>query len=180
MMGHKVMISMFRPWLADDRASIAVEGALLLPLLLTVFLGIMDAGQGVLVSQKVITATHMVGDLIGRENSLSDEELNNIIEAGKFAIVPYSADNFGVDIVGIRFDGGPNHPEEVWRTTVNMSSNRDMVSRATGLGNDQEGAVGVRVEYSYTPYFSYVLTGAFTISETTYTRGRSGAFIPRE
>lgn len=174
------MLLHFLAWAKDERAVIAIEAGLLMPLLIMLFFGTLDTGQAVLINQKLINASQTVGDLIGREESVNEEEVQDIVEAGRLSLAPYSTEHLGFDIAGIQFMGGPMRPEEMWRVTENMDSGADLVDNARGLGADQEGVVGVIAEYLYEPYFSGIFTGPFVMSEVTYARGRNGLYIPKE
>jgi len=147
--------------------------------MLILLLGTLDTGEAILINQKTINATQMIGDLLGREDSVSTAELNDAVEAGKLTMMPYSTQSFGVDIAGIQFVGGPNNPQVMWRHTVNMDPNILILENADGLGADGDGVLGVTVSYTYTPYFSFVLTGAIEMSEVSYVRGRRGLYIPK-
>lgn len=173
------MLKTFTRWCKDDEAVIAIEVGLLMPVMLTILLGIIDTGRGVLTSQKVINAVQTVGDLLGRLDSVSTAQLNDAVEAGRLTMMPFSTTDFGVDVAGIQFAGGPTNPTVIWRDTINMDPNTNILTNASGLGADQDGVLGVTVRYIYTPYFSGVFTGPLTINEVSYVRGRKGLFIPR-
>lgn len=169
----------FMTWMRDDRAAIAVEVGLLMPTMLIMMMGVIDTGMAVLINQKVINSTQTVGDLLGRDTQISTAELNDCVEAGKLALMPYSTASYGVDVAGIQFVGGPTMPKVIWRDTVNMTPNANILSGATGLGKDQEGILGVTVQYTYTPIFSGFFSGPTVLTEVSYVRGRKGLFIPR-
>ena len=173
------MLKSFKSWWTEDSAVIAVEVGLLVPAMLTIMMGVIDTGVGVLTSQKVINSVQTVGDLLGREESVSTEILNNCVEAGKLGMMPYETTTFGVDVAGIKFVGGPGNPTVVWRDTINMDPNADILIKAEGLGAADEGVLGVTVRYVYHPYFSGILSGDIAINEVSYVRGRKGLFIPR-
>lgn len=173
------MLSCFKRWVSDDKAAIAVEVGILMPTMLVLMMGVMDTGMAVLINQKVINSVQTVGDLLGRETEVSTADINDTVAAGKLALLPYSTADYGIDIAGIQFNGGPTLPKLIWRDTINMTANPNIVNGAKGLGKDQEGVLGVSVQYKYTPLFSGVFTGTKTLYEVSYVRGRKGLFISR-
>lgn len=173
------MLEALKRWFVDEKAVVALEVGILMPVMLIALMGVIDTGRNILVSQKVINAAQTIGDLLGREDTVSTARLNDTIEAGKLTLMPYSVTNFGVDVAGIQFVGGPTKPKVIWRDTVNMDPNANILNSATGLGADQDGVLGVTVRYRYDPYFSGVFIGSITINEVSYVRGRKGIFIPR-
>lgn len=175
-----MIVKPFKKWLKNNKATAAIEMGMLLPLMLTILMGMFDTGHAVLASQKVINASQTIGDLLGRHDIVNDTLLDEYIKAGELVLRPNDPTSYGVDIVGIQFDGDPDSPVEVWRETRNMSPNTEVVLGATGLGDAGEGVLGVTVKYTYEPFFTSDFMGTFDISEVSYVRGRSGLFITRE
>lgn len=166
-------------WWRNEEAAIAIEVGILMPVMLLMCMGTIDVGTGVLINQKVVNSAQTVGDLLGRDITIATSDINDCVAAGKLAVMPYDTTTYGVDIAGIQFVGGPTKPKVIWRDTINMTANPDILTGANGLGNDQDGVLGVTVQFNYTPMFSGIFTGAQTIYEVSYVRGRKGLFIPR-
>ncbi len=169
-----------RAWQRDNRANVVIETAFIFPILIVMLMGTMDIGRGLLVNKKVVSAANIAADLIGREESLTDDELNNYIEAAQLAMDPYALGSFGIDVAGIRFVNASADPEVQWRDTVNMPINASVEADADGLGSENEGVVAVTVTYSFTPQFSNIITGTIDMQETAFVRGRITSFVRRE
>lgn len=169
----------FLSWLRDERASLSIEAGFIVPVMMTLLLGTLDVGQGILLNQKVINASQMIGDLLAREDAVTTVDITNAIEAGRLTLMPYDAARFGADVAGIQFVSSPNTPQVVWRETVGMDVNATILDGAVGLGEAQEGVLGVTVQYTYAPRFARFLTGDIVMAEVTYARPRRGLFIPR-
>ncbi len=176
----KMIKTAFKKWFRDNKAVAAIEMGMLLPLMLTILMGMFDTGYAVLTSQKVVNASQTVGDLIGRHDVINDALLDEYIKAGELVLQPNDPASYGIDIVGIQFDGDPDSPEEIWRETRNMSPNINIVQGAMGLGEDGEGVIAITVKYTYEPFFTSDFMGTFDIWEMSYIRARSGLFITRE
>lgn len=168
-----------KKWWQDERAAIAIEAGMILPLMAASLIGTVDVGIGIVVNHKVTTATQLVGDLLGRMEQVAIADIDNVVAAGTQALDPYDTTELGFDIVGIQFAGGPNAPTIRWRDTINMAPNPDVLTGASGLGNDEEGVISVTVEYLYEPYFTSVIAGVIEMQEVAYIRGRQGVYIPR-
>lgn len=174
------MIKLFKTWLVNEDANAAIEAVMVFPILIAMMFGIIDIGKGIIVNKKVITASHMVSDLLSRDDTVSDSALNDAIVAGELALGPYDTASFGIDIVGIQFIGGSAEPTEIWRDTVNMSENGNAVTGAASLGDEDEGVLAITVEYTYKPPFSSLITGDILMQEVSYVRGRASSFVSRE
>ena len=107
-------------------------------------------------------------------------DLAQAIEAARLALDPYPTASFGIDIVGVQYQGVAAEPVAVWRETQNMAENGDVLAGSAGLGVENEGVVAVTVVYSYEPPFSGVFAGNVEMEEVTYARGRTPPFVARE
>lgn len=167
-------------WLKDKKANAAVEMALVFPILVTMLFGVVDIGKGLLIDKKAISAAHIASDLLARNISVTDDDVNQAIEAARLAFDPYPTGTFGIDIAGIQFQGAGADPAVIWRDTQNMGPNDEVLTGSTGLGTEDEGVIAVTVVYTYDPPFSGVLTGDIDIQEVAYVRGRITPFVSRE
>lgn len=170
----------FTCWKHGENGNVLIETALLFPLLVTMLMGTVDIGQGLLVNKKLISSVHIVSDLISRERSLSDDMLDEYMEAARLSLSPYPVNSFGIDIAGIRFIGESATPSIQWRDTIDMDPIANIESLAGGLGAEDEGVVAVTVAYTYQPRFSSIVSGPIEMRETAFLRGRVASFVQRE
>ena len=179
MTGFSKMMTLFRRWIDEKCAVSSVEAAMIFPVMLLLLVGVYDLGNAILVNQKTIRASQVVGDLITRENIATDESIAEAIEAGRLAFAPLPSDSFGVDIVSIRFDENADG-EIVWRETVNMTAVADPLTKVESLAAAEEGVVMVAVVYEYEPLISGFAIDSISMQETAFSRGRSKSVIARE
>lgn len=165
-----------RSWIANDDGVAMVEAVMLFPPMLTLLLGVYDLGNGIILSQKTITASQVAADLISRNKTMNTSNLSDIIEGSKLAFEPYSHSDYGVDIVSVQFDSNKN-PQILWRRTENMSPNNNAVNSVKGLSATGDGMVIVTVVYKYVPKFAHVFTGQMDFSEVAFARGRRSATV---
>lgn len=168
----------WQEWWVDENGTAAVEFTLVFPILMVLLIGTFDLGNGILANQKAIAAAQSVADLIARSTAVDDAMLEEAIRAGELSIEPFPLDNFGIDIVSVRFDEN-DQPEIVWRETRNMTGGDDTANRAVGLGQEGDGAVIVIVEYNFEPSFSVFSIGNITMQEVAFARGRRTAVVQR-
>jgi Flp pilus assembly protein TadG len=155
----------------------ATEAALLFPILFIMLMGVYDLGQGVVINQKVNTASQVIGDLVTRNEEVSLALIEDIINAGELALMPFSTASFGYDIVSVEFDENGD-PLELWRETENMTPDATAVSNSVGLGEEGEGVIIVSVEYDYDPFFNNIFIDSFMMQERAYLRGRKSVTVP--
>lgn len=100
---HCDILSVWREFLRSKKATALIEAAFLFPIYITMIFGIYDIGFAILSRQKVINASQIAADLIARERSIIDAEIDQAEAAALLAIEPLNEAEFGIDIVGHLF-----------------------------------------------------------------------------
>ncbi len=175
-MMKKFLKSLGRQWWTNREGTAAVEFVLIFPLLLTMLVGVDELGTGIMINQKCIAASQMVADLIARNKSVTEAQIEDYVTAGRLALDPYSTASLGFDIVSIQFDAS-NNPQQVWRYTNNMTANNDGLNGATGLGVSGDGVLAVTVTYTYVPPLASMVIHTIPMEEIAYIRGRQSAIV---
>lgn len=165
-----------KKFLKDESGMSFMETAILFPILLSLIMAVYDLGQGVIVNQKTVMASQVIGDLITRYEVLDAATVNDIITAGELSLEPYPKTTFGYDITSIEFDEDGD-PVVLWRMTENMSPDEDAINSTDGLGDQGEGVVVVSVNYKYVPYFSNFIVDEINMNERAFLRGRKSATV---
>ena len=163
-------------YIAEERASAAVEAAILMPIMVSLLVGCYDIGMGILINQKTVGASQMIGDLITRNRTVTMTALEDMIQAGELAYEPYSTSSFGYDIASVQFDPDGD-PVVLWRVTQNMSPNDAAVAITEGLGEAGDGLVVVTTAYTYNPYFTHFVVNDIVMQEIAFLRGRRSATV---
>jgi len=165
------LTSRLEEWTENEDGVAVMEAALLFPPMLVLMMGVFDLGNGIVLSQKTITASQIAADLVSRNRTIDASGLEDIISGSKLAFEPYGLSSYGVDIVSVEFDADQN-PDILWRETRDMSPNDVSVASVAGLGEQGDGMIIVTVKYSYVPKFSHFFTGTLDFTEVAFTRGR--------
>src|ERR1044071_5206881 len=90
-----------RPWLrlwrtavrlsGDCRGVAATEFVMIVPLMLTMFFGMVEFSSGVAVDRKVTLVARTLSDLTSQSTTVADSDLNNFFAASVGIFAPYSA-----------------------------------------------------------------------------------------
>ncbi len=91
----------------DQRGVSLIEFAMLLPLMLTLFVGTIEISQAVAIDRKVSIASRSVADLVAQVTSVSDTDMDNIKGAGKAVLYPFyspSTAKLGMVISSVKID----------------------------------------------------------------------------
>ncbi len=99
---------------ACRRGVVAVEMALVAPVLIALLLGTLDLGWRILASYKLERAVAALADLSARSRDLSADDIGDIFEAVMPIAAPFELGGATVILSGVRDDTG-NRPIVVWQ-----------------------------------------------------------------
>src|SRR5690348_8653424 len=91
----------FRSFAADQRGVSAVEFAVLLPLMLTMYLGGVEISQAVSADRKTTLVAHTVGDLTAQASNVTTADMSNVLNAGAAVAYPFSSSNLQVTVTSV-------------------------------------------------------------------------------
>ena len=86
-------------WRRDQRGNVAVEFALIVPILIVLFLGTAEVTRYVLAVQKMNRVSSSVSDLVARADGISESALNDIFNAASSIASPFDFETEGRIIV---------------------------------------------------------------------------------
>jgi len=164
----------------DRRGVSAVEFAILLPVMVTLFLGSVEATQGIAADRKVELTAHTLADLSTQYTDINDVAMANILAAGSAILAPYPITSLQevVSEIAINSQGVGT---VVWSNTLGGTalSVGATVSVPTALAVPNTYLVLAQVTYSYNPAYGYVMTGPITLSDQSFMRPRESDSIAR-
>jgi Flp pilus assembly protein TadG len=166
--------------LKDERGMSAVEFALLLPLLVTLYLGGVEVSQAITIDRKVTLVARTVADLSSQVSSISDSDMTNILAASTSVVAPYSTTNMKVTVSQITIDANG-------RATIAWSDSKNGTKRTVGstvtlptaLAVKNSSLIWAEVSYAYTPTVGYVITGTMNLTDQIYMRPRVSDSVTR-
>src|SRR4051812_6496823 len=166
---------------AQDRRGVsAVEFAMLLPLMITLYLGSVEISQGIGIDRKVTLTTRTVADLASQVSSINNADMTNMLNASAAVIAPYDTSKLKVTVSAVTIDSS-GVAKVAWSDTLNGTK------RAVGATVTLPAALNVanttliwsEVAYSYTPAIGYVITGTLNLSDQIYMRPRLSDTVTR-
>lgn len=164
----------------DERGVSAVEFAMLLPLMTTLYLGGVEVSQGVSIDRKVTLTARTVTDLVSQVSSVNNAAMDNILKASSAVLSPYPTSNAKVTVSVLKIDANS-------KVTVEWSDSLNGTAKAKGSTVTIPGALVVpntslvwgEVSYSYKPVVGYVLTGTLNLKDQIFMRPRLSDTITR-
>lgn len=167
----------------DTRGLSAVEFAIILPFMAILYLGGTAVTQGIIVKRKVVLVTHTVGDLVARDNSITNGEVTAIFDAAKAVFAPYSWGTLlKIKISSVRVNAAGTATvawSEGFQDTARAANST--VVLPTGLNTPNTSIIWAEVSYSFTPTIGGSFTGgAINLHDQLYIRPRLVTCITRD
>lgn len=170
---------------ASEQGVAAVEFALIMPFLLALYLGSIEASALFTADKRVNTVSSTVGDLVSQwnpdDNAISESTLDTYFDAAEGIMVPYAVEGVK-QVVSLVFVDSSGGTHVLWSkqsgggTTHTVGQSFPALEESSNT-HTNEGArggcvVAAETSYSYLPVLGQVFTHAIDLSHTNY-------FIPR-
>ena len=176
--------SLPRRFAKTEQAAAAVEFALILPVMLVLYLGSMEASSLYTVDRRVTTISSTMCDLVSQaDDEISQGGIDDYFEAAEGILIPYSRTNLKqvVSMVRVRNNGTT---EVIWSRTsggtartpgnsypLPADAQMNVIARDTGY------LVVSETSYDYTPVFGAVIPGPVNLYRESFYLPRFGACI---
>ena len=170
----------------DQRGVSAVEFALILPLMVTLYLGVVEVSTGVAIQRKVTLTARTAADLASQAMSINNADMSNIktaaaaVMAWCMAPCAFSSAQLTVTISAVNIDAD-GVAKVAWSDTLNGTARAtdDVVTVPAALNVANTQLIWSEVSYSYTPDVGYVVTGTMNLADQIYMRPRLSETIAR-
>ena len=164
----------------DERGVSAVEFAMLLPLMLTLYLGTVEISQGIAADRKVTLTARTVADLVAQVSSINNANMTNSLNAASAVIVPFSASNLKLTVTSVKVDSEGKATVD-WSDALHTTakSKGASVTLPAALKVANTSVIWAEAEYSYKPAIGYVVSGTLTLKEQIYMRPRVSDSVNR-
>lgn len=169
-----------RRFIEDRRGVSAVEFAMLLPLMVTLYLGGVEISQGVSIDRKVTLTTRTIADLASQVSSINNASMTNMLNAAAAVMSPYPIGNLKLTITCVTIDS-QGTAKVAWSDTLNGSARAvgSTVTIPTALKVPNTSLIWSESAYTYQPTIGYVVTGALNLSDQIYMRPRLSDTVTR-
>jgi Flp pilus assembly protein TadG len=185
------MKSMSKMWLragglvanliGDCRGIAATEFAVIVPIMLVMFFGMVEFSSGVAVDRKVTLMARTLSDLTSQSVSVANSDLSNFFAASAAIMTPYSATPTKAVISELYVDPSTLNARVQWSQGYQGATARGVSSTVVipaALAVPDTYLIFSEVSYLYTPTVGYVMAKAgITLSDVGYTRPRQSSCV---
>ena len=91
-------------WRADERGSVAIESAIIFPVLVLIFLGMVEMSQAFTVKRRVQNVANSTADLVAQSQTVTTSDLNDIASIGAQLMLPFSSTGLTLTITSVAED----------------------------------------------------------------------------
>jgi Flp pilus assembly protein TadG len=181
----------WRLFLACKQGLAAVEFALLLPVMIALFFGIVEISDALSARADVVNVASTAADLVAQETTATAADMTNVFDAVGSIIYPYDPSTATITIYSIVDNGAPSG-RVAWScikvgnsaattgpdTPPDGSTGGEMIadSNLDSNGNPQYGGTGsvilATISYTYTSPTTQVITGPITMANSFYSKPR--------
>ncbi len=157
----------------DRRGVSAVEFAMLLPLMLTLYLGGVELSQGIGIDRKVTLTARTVADLVAQVATIDTAGVNAALGASAAILAPYPSSNAKITVSVVNIDANGN-AKIAWSNSKNGTARAvgSSVALPAALNTPNTSLVWGEASYSYTPSIGYVISGTLNLSDQIFMRPR--------
>lgn len=167
-----------------DRSGIAAtEFAVIVPLMLVLFFGVVEFSTGVAVDRKVTIMARTLSDLVSQNTSVTDTQFTSFFSAATgvmypYASPPYSATTVHSTISELYVDPNTHTAKVQWSKGDAVRATGSTVTIPTALSVDNTYLIFSEVNYLYVPTVGYVMAKAgVNLSDVAYTRPRQSPCV---
>ena len=171
-------MTLWRRLRRDQRGAAAVEFAILAPVMIALYFGLVETSEAVLAERKADHAASAIGDLVAQSSgTLTSSDLADIVAIGQTILSPFSTSGMQVRISSFT-PNSAGTPAVTW----SYSSGMTKLSPGTTKTMPITVAAGDSVIYSELKYtfnspLQFVLPNALTFNEAYYLRPRQTSQI---
>jgi Flp pilus assembly protein TadG len=165
----------------DPRGVAAIEFAMLLPLMVTLYLGTVEVSQGVSIDRKVTLTTRTVADLVTQSSSVNNASMTNILDASAKILSPYPTADLKVTVSAVTI-AADKKATIAWSDTRNGTAHpagQAVTLPSDALAVPNTTLIRSEVSYLYKPTIGYVITGSVNLSDQIYMRPRLSDTVTR-
>lgn len=156
----------------------AVEFAVILPVMLAMYLGMVEVTAGVTTNRKVTLLARTLADLTAQAAKLTNGERDNIFAAANYVMQPAPSTGVKMLIVSLYIDKDKK-VKVCWGEQKGGITIPGTVTLDDGLKIADTSLIMSKVEMPYTPA-AKLLNASYTLTETSYMRPRLVSQVPRE
>src|ERR1700682_1950505 len=171
---HSIMPAPLRRFAADQGGGSAVEFAILLPLMLTLYLGGVEVSQAVSADRKTTLVAHTVGDLTAQASNVTTADMTHVLSASSAVAYPFAAATLKVTVSSVCINSTGTVATIAWSKTLHGTVRSGTVTSLipSALMVASTSLVWGEAYYAYKPTIGWTITGTLNLGDKFFLRPR--------
>lgn len=168
-------IGLFQRLRRDQRGLSAVEFALLAPVMIFFYFGLVEFCQGYMAQKRMGHVASQVADLVAQSDAVTGAQVDDIFMIGGLIMRPFSASDLSIQVSSVTRDTNGTAKVD-WSRAKNMKElEKDEVVAdiPANLIDNNESVIMAVAEYKYRSPANYLMPGVTNFSQTYYLRPRT-------
>lgn len=163
----------------DERAFAATEFAMIFPVAVVLFVGLVDVSDAVAISRKITITARTITDLVSQNVSVSTASVATMLNAASAIAAPYTPAKMIITVSEVSTDSSGN-ATVTWSQSLNGSplAVGAPVALPAGIGRPNISLIWGQVWYTYSPFLYASFIGNKTLSSQIYLSPRLSNSIP--
>lgn len=176
-----IMSRFLRRFLFDPRGMVAVEFALIIPVMITIYFGTVETTNAMTAARRVTNVTQTAADLTAQVAAVTTSDLNDIFAASTAILTPFPTTGLKVTISSITASASnANTTTVAWSKAYGGGTSRSTNSSVTlpaGLTTAGSSIIMVETTYTYNSPIASFITGPITMKEVAYLKPRRSVSV---
>lgn len=164
----------------NTRGMVAVEFALIIPLMITIYFGTVETTNAMTASRRVTNVAQTAADLTAQAAAVSTSDINDIFAASTAILAPFPTSAIKITITSVVANSS-NATTVSWSKAYGTGATALVAGKAValpaGLTVANSSVVMVTVAYTYTSPVGTFITGPIVMTETAYLKPRRSVSV---
>lgn len=161
----------------NERGVAAIEFALIFPLMIVVYAGMVDVTHAYMAKRKLTMAVGSAGDILARYSTVTNSDLDQIIDAARSTIAPMNVSDFKITLSLLRLNGqNATVICSYGDQPLTIGANEPI---ATGLGTLSSNGLLQDLIYATGTFKSYSILSNLITFQPSFTFSEKAHFLPR-
>lgn len=172
----RAALALARFW-RDRRGVSAVEFALIAPLLIVLYCGMVEATQAMMAQRRLSNIASQIGDLVAQNTQTGPSRMSDIYTIGTLVMAPFPASGLKQCVVSITSDAS-GKDTVAWSapSTSGMTNcpaaGTVLTDVPVGVLPASQSVIMAKASYAYTSTIKLVMPATMTFNRTYYLRPR--------
>ncbi|MGV8995706.1 MAG: TadE/TadG family type IV pilus assembly protein [Parvibaculaceae bacterium] len=175
------ILSAGRRFFIDPRGMVAVEFALIVPVMLVIYFGTVETTNAMTAARRVTNVTQTAADLTAQVTTVATSDLNDIFAASTAILTPFPTTGLKVTITSVTASASnANTTTVAWSKAYGGGTARSTgaaVTLPSGLTTVGSSVIMVETTYAYTSPIAQFITGTINMKEVAYLKPRRSTSV---